>query len=68
MRCRILQDSTFYTLPSPIIPLGGVEKGATVYHILKGETSLSQKPIITGPVASALNSQASALLALWFIC
>lgn len=38
MRPRILQDSTFYTLPSPIIPLGGVEKGATVYHILKGET------------------------------
>lgn len=38
MRPRILQDSTFYTLPSPIIPPGGVEKAATVYHILKGET------------------------------
>lgn len=66
-----MQDFTgfnFLYLALPNYSTGGVEKGATVYHILKGETSLSQKPIITDPVASALNSQASALLALWFIC
>lgn len=66
------QDFTgfnFLYLALPNYSTGGCgEGGYCISYSKRGNLSLSQKPIIIDPVASALNSQASALLAFWFIC